>query len=47
LDRRLGGGRIGIDDVENRKKEKYFPHRDSNSDPSVVQHIAGDKDAGT
>jgi hypothetical protein len=37
LDRRLGGSRIGLDDV---KRRKIFPYRNSNFDPSAVEAVA-------
>jgi hypothetical protein len=37
LDRRLGGPRAGLDDME---KLNYWPYWNSNSDPSVVQSVA-------
>jgi hypothetical protein len=37
LYRRLGGPKVGLDDVE---KRQFLPYRDSNSDPSFIQPLA-------
>jgi hypothetical protein len=37
MDRRLGGPRIGLEDME---KRKFLPLRGSNSDTSVAQPVA-------